>query len=106
MSLFERLILNGVRPYFLDIQYRMHPEISFFPSKNFYYAKLQDSEEVVGRSDPEYLRFLQNGRNLFINVHDSEERLDEETKSFYNRGEFRVVMSIIEKIYLHNLNLA
>lgn len=31
-SLFERMAVQGVQPYLLNIQYRMHPCISAFPS--------------------------------------------------------------------------
>jgi superfamily I DNA and/or RNA helicase len=70
----------------------MHPDISFFPSKTFYYAKLQDSEEVVNRLDPECLKFLKKKRNVFIDVDNSEEKMDPYSKSFYNRGELKVVI--------------
>lgn len=32
MSLFERLVLLGIRPIRLQVQYRMHPSLSEFPS--------------------------------------------------------------------------
>lgn len=32
ISLFERLIKQGVKPVLLVTQYRMHPTIAFFPS--------------------------------------------------------------------------
>lgn len=35
-SMFERILDNEVPPYFLDIQYRMHPDIRSFPSDMFY----------------------------------------------------------------------
>ena len=34
-SLFERLVLLGVRPSRLTVQYRMHPALSEFPSNAF-----------------------------------------------------------------------
>ena len=49
-SLFERLILLGNRPFRLQVQYRMHPELSAFPSNIFYEGSLQngvtDSKEI------------------------------------------------------------
>jgi senataxin len=35
-SLFERLLDAGIKPYFLNIQYRMAPKIRAFPSACFY----------------------------------------------------------------------
>ena len=35
-SLFERLVFLGVRPIRLEVQYRMHPCLSEFPSQTFY----------------------------------------------------------------------
>ena len=40
-SLFERLVLLGVKPHRLVVQYRMHPALSLFPSNMFYEGKLQ-----------------------------------------------------------------
>ena len=41
-SLFERLIELGVHPFRLEIQYRMHPSLSEFPSNMFYDGTLQN----------------------------------------------------------------
>ena len=41
-SLFERLALIGFRPIRLQIQYRMHPALSEFPSNIFYEGSLQN----------------------------------------------------------------
>ena len=35
-SLFERLVVLGLRPIRLQVQYRMHPALSEFPSNTFY----------------------------------------------------------------------
>ena len=41
-SLFERLVVLGIRPFRLEVQYRMHPELSRFPSNFFYEGSLQN----------------------------------------------------------------
>jgi hypothetical protein len=41
-SLFERLVFLGVRPIRLEVQYRMHPCLSEFPSQTFYDGSLQN----------------------------------------------------------------
>ena len=50
-SLFERLVVLGNRPIRLQVQYRMHPCLSEFPSNMFYEGTLQN-----GVSAPERLR--------------------------------------------------
>ena len=41
-SLFERLVVLGIRPIRLQVQYRMHPALSAFPSNTFYDGSLQN----------------------------------------------------------------
>ena len=41
-SLFERLVILGIRPNRLQVQYRMHPALSAFPSNLFYEGSLQN----------------------------------------------------------------
>jgi len=41
-SLFERLVILGNRPLRLQVQYRMHPVLSSFPSNVFYEGSLQN----------------------------------------------------------------
>jgi len=50
-SLFERLVLLGIRPFRLQVQYRMHPCLSEFPSNFFYEGSLQN-----GITEPERIR--------------------------------------------------
>ena len=52
MPLFSRLIAMGVRPHLLNVQYRMHPAISQFPSAAFYKGLLQDGVSAQQRQAP------------------------------------------------------
>ena len=48
-SLFERLISLGIRPVRLEVQYRMHPALSEFPSQAFYEGSLQNGVTLESR---------------------------------------------------------
>jgi len=48
-SMFDRLVQRGVRPWLLDVQYRMHPAIAAFPSHTFYEGKLQTGISSASR---------------------------------------------------------
>ncbi|KAF3335494.1 regulator of nonsense transcripts 1 [Carex littledalei] len=48
-SLFERLVLLGVKPFRLQVQYRMHPSLSEFPSNCFYEGTLQNGVTINER---------------------------------------------------------
>ena len=41
-SLFERMVKLGVKPSLLEVQYRMHPSLSQFPSEFFYDGDLKN----------------------------------------------------------------
>eukprot|EP00854_Cymbomonas_tetramitiformis_P006173 gene6173-7402_t len=51
-SLFERLVQLGVKPIRLQVQYRMHPCLSEFPSNNFYEGTLQNGVTMNERQQP------------------------------------------------------
>ena len=48
-SLFERLVFLGVTPVRLQVQYRMHPALSAFPSSIFYDGTLQNAVSAEER---------------------------------------------------------
>ncbi|TKR93806.1 hypothetical protein L596_008196 [Steinernema carpocapsae] len=52
-SLFERLVILGNRPIRLQVQYRMHPALSLFPSNVFYEGSLQNGVTEGERQLPE-----------------------------------------------------
>ena len=45
-SLFGRLVNIGLKKHLLNVQYRMHPAISFFPNRVFYKNKIMDGRNV------------------------------------------------------------
>ncbi len=47
--MFERLVLLGVKPSRLAVQYRMHPALSRFPSDTFYEGALQNGVTAAQR---------------------------------------------------------
>jgi regulator of nonsense transcripts 1 len=49
-SMFERLVLLGIRPIRLQVQYRMHPCLSAFPSNMFYEGSLANGITVAERT--------------------------------------------------------
>lgn len=51
-SLFERMVFMGIRPVRLEVQYRMHPCLSAFPSNVFYEGSLQNGVTVEERIRP------------------------------------------------------
>lgn len=52
-SLFERMAGQGVQPYLLNIQYRMHPCISAFPSSMYYDGKIRSGIAGAARRAPQ-----------------------------------------------------
>lgn len=57
LSLFERLRLLGCRPLRLQVQYRMHPCLSAFPSDTFYEGALQNGAGAADRAPPAGMGF-------------------------------------------------
>ncbi|CAK73310.1 unnamed protein product (macronuclear) [Paramecium tetraurelia] len=92
-SLFERILDNNVKPYFLDIQYRMHSEIRMFPSEYFYQNKLKDHESTNTRNLPS--KFFKN-RVLFLDILDGQEQKD--GTSNINEQEAIVIVQLIKSI--------
>ncbi|KAL4476260.1 hypothetical protein ABPG74_009993 [Tetrahymena malaccensis] len=95
-SLFERIIDNKIKPYFLDQQYRMHPNIREFPSIQFYDNKLKDGPSVAGRPFPNYLQRLERFNTQFIDIVFSREKMNQ--KSYENEAEGLASISICNQM--------
>jgi regulator of nonsense transcripts 1 len=85
-SLFERLVLLGNRPIRLQVQYRMHPCLSEFPSNMFYEGTLQN-----GVTAPERLRknvdfpWPQPTTPMYFHQNLGQEEISSSGTSFLNR---------------------
>ncbi len=97
VSLFERLIEEGRVPsIMLDIQYRMQPSISAFPSLEFYDLGLRDG---IGAQEP--LKGMRNSV-VFIDHAGAESMKD---RSRVNWNEAHIVMGVVEELLSSNENL-
>jgi superfamily I DNA and/or RNA helicase len=68
------------------VQFRMHPEISKFPSTQFYWKKLENDKSVMQRDDGlKEFRSLFKKRVNFLDLQDNYEQKD--FKSTQNLGE-------------------
>ncbi|KAF8627603.1 hypothetical protein AX17_006174 [Amanita inopinata Kibby_2008] len=115
ISLFERLTQEGVVPsLMLDIQYRMHPGISRFPSTEFYNLSLIDGTidafgNVHPRLQPPNSRHLREDETtghrpsvIFLD-HAGVESLKD--RSRVNHNEAHIVVSVVEDLLLNNAHL-
>lgn len=98
-SLQERLMFDERRPYtMLNVQYRMKPEISKFPSTTFYDGRLSDGPNVICPSyqSPVHCALLQNQPYSFIQVDGMERQVS--TGSFENILEADMVVSLLQDV--------
>ena len=85
----------------LDIQYRMHPDLSRFPAREFYGHSLLDG--TVGRAElrPPASRYLERGADgpgvAFLDHRHGEARRD---RSRVNVGEGRIVCEVVADLLL------
>lgn len=99
-SLFERLIVLGNRPIRLQIQYRMHPCLSDFPSTMFYEGSLQN-----GVTAPERLRknvdfpWPNPTMPMFFFQNLGQEEISSSGTSFLNRTEASNVEKIVTAFF-------
>lgn len=99
-SLFERLIVLGNRPIRLQVQYRMHPCLSDFPSYMFYEGTLQN-----GVAAPDRLRknvdfpWPMVSQPMFFFQNLGQEEISSSGTSFLNRTEASNVEKIVTAFF-------
>ncbi|KAK0655975.1 SEN1 N terminal-domain-containing protein [Cercophora newfieldiana] len=96
-SLFVRMQKNHSKHvHLLDQQYRMHPEISKFPSKEFYEGLLQDGDDMAKLRLQPWHRSVLLGPYRFFDVRGSQER-GPRNQSLINEEELRVAMQLYKR---------
>ncbi|XP_038687689.1 regulator of nonsense transcripts 1 homolog [Tripterygium wilfordii] len=95
-SLFERLVMLGVKPIRLQVQYRMHPSLSEFPSNSFYEGTLQNGVTINERlsSGIDFPWPVPN-RPMFFYVQMGQEEISASGTSYLNRTEAANVEKIV-----------
>ncbi|CAL1401787.1 unnamed protein product [Linum trigynum] len=95
-SLFERLVLLGVKPIRLQVQYRMHPALSEFPSNSFYEGTLQNGVTVNERQTTGIdFPWPVPNRPMFFYVQMGQEEISASGTSYLNRTEAANVEKIV-----------
>jgi len=95
-SLFERLEAQGVPPVALDTQYRMHPAIAAYPSKQFYQGWLKSGVPGSLRPPPKGIQWpIPQAPLAFLPVHGVEAA---EGNSYTNYAEVQAITELLRKV--------
>ncbi|KAH8662064.1 SEN1 N terminal-domain-containing protein [Xylariales sp. PMI_506] len=96
-SLFVRMQQNHPADvHLLDHQYRMHPEISMFPSQEFYEGKLADGDDMAKLRYQPWHRTNLLGPYRFFDVKGSQEK-GRKGQSLVNIEELKVAMHLYKR---------
>lgn len=99
-SLFERLVILGCNPIRLQVQYRMHPCLSEFPSNMFYEGSLQNGvtmQERVRRDVDFPWPVVDNPMMFWSNL--GNEEISASGTSYLNRTEASNVEKIVTRFF-------
>jgi regulator of nonsense transcripts 1 len=95
-SLFERLVQIGMRPIRLEVQYRMHPSLSDFPSNMFYDGMLQNGVSSLDRMLPQVtVPWPDRKRPRFFYISTGIEEVGSSATSYLNRKEASSVEKMV-----------
>jgi regulator of nonsense transcripts 1 len=98
-SLFERLILLNHKPIRLQIQYRMHPALSEFPSNTFYDGFLQNGVTISDRRQGSHvLNWPVHDVPMMFYASMGAEELSSSGTSFLNRAEALMVEKLLQQL--------
>lgn len=97
-SLFMRLEQTVAKQVnLLSIQYRMHPEISRFPSKMFYQSRLLDGPDMEKASSAVWHSLPEFPPYHFFNIEDGQEKVGR-GKSIYNVAEADAAVALVDML--------
>lgn len=96
-SLFVRMQQNHPKSvHLLDMQYRMHPQISAFPSKEFYEGQLKDGQDMLWLRQQPWHRSTLLGPYRFFDVQGVQER-GHKGQSLVNTRELEVALQMYDR---------
>ncbi|KAK1384450.1 putative helicase MAGATAMA 3 [Heracleum sosnowskyi] len=98
MSLFKRFQEAGYPVQMLKTQYRMHPEIRSFPSKEFYKEALEDGPSVGIETTRTWHRYSCFGPFCFFDLHEGKESQTSNSGSRENVDEAEFVLLMCHKL--------
>lgn len=83
--------------YLLDVQYRMHPDISAFPSAQFYNSRLTDGSGMFEKNDRPWHKEFPYTPYRFFDIL-SRHQQSGQSKSFFNYAEAKVALELVQKL--------
>ncbi|TFB03099.1 Helicase SEN1 [Trichoderma ghanense] len=96
-SLFVRMQQNHPKSvHLLDMQYRMHPEISSFPSREFYESQLRDGQDMLRLRQAPWHKDALFAPYRFFDVEGVQER-GRKGQSLVNTKELEVALQMYER---------
>ena len=103
-SLFERLIVLGHRPLRLQVQYRMHPCLSEFPSNIFYEGSLQNGVTSQERCANDDFPWPVPDAPMVFQCSFGQEEISASGKSYLNRTEAAYVEKVVTRFLRSGVN--
>ncbi|OMO79958.1 putative helicase MAGATAMA 3 [Corchorus capsularis] len=97
-SLFQRFQRAGYPVKMLKTQYRMHPEIRSFPSKEFYNEALEDGSHVMQQTSRRWHKYRCFGPFCFFDIHEGKESQPSGSGSWVNMDEIEFVLVMYHKL--------
>ena len=96
-SLFVRMQQNHPKSvHLLEMQYRMHPQISAFPSKEFYEGQLKDGQDMLRLRQQPWHKSTLLGPYRFFDVQGVQER-GHKGQSLVNTRELEVALQMYDR---------
>ena len=104
ISLFERLVKLKIKPHMLQVQYRMHPKLSEFPSNTFYDGNLQNGITAEDRKNYK-VNFLWPNQKIptFFYHIVGKEVFSASGTSYLNKEEADIIESIVKALLKYNV---
>lgn len=102
-SMYERLLMLGIKPIRLTVQYRMHPALSRFPSNMFYEGALQNGVSSSERMGTASFPWPRPETPMMFWSQLGAEEISSSGTSFLNRTEANAVEKIVTHLLKHGV---